>query len=207
MFRIFRKIRERVFTENKFSKYIFYSLGEIILVVIGILIALQVDNWNSERLNQQDLKKYAKSLVQDLQNDIHMLNVSRRQAKNSFHDIEQLRNYFSSTPAEKYSNTHLYVLVGNSLLYRPYKWNRSTLDEIKNSGYLRYIKNNILEEKLIAYETFSYHLDEDFEGDKDRSNLASEILSEMLDLNSPYFAQLDSVRKIHYKNPDFDIFQ
>ena len=46
MLRIFRKIRQRMLPDNKFSKYLLYAIGEILLVVIGILIALQVSNWN-----------------------------------------------------------------------------------------------------------------------------------------------------------------
>jgi hypothetical protein len=51
MLRFFRQIRQRLLTDNKFSKYLLYAVGEILLVVIGILIALQVDNWNTGRLN------------------------------------------------------------------------------------------------------------------------------------------------------------
>jgi len=50
MIKFFRKIRQQLLTENKFSKYLLYAIGEIVLVVIGILIALQINNWNIERL-------------------------------------------------------------------------------------------------------------------------------------------------------------
>ena len=57
MIKFFRKIRQKLLTENKFSKYLIYAIGEIILVVIGILIALQINNWNHERLNRkQEIK-------------------------------------------------------------------------------------------------------------------------------------------------------
>ena len=49
MIKIFRKIRQRMLKENKTSKYLLYAIGEIILVVIGILIALQINNWNETR--------------------------------------------------------------------------------------------------------------------------------------------------------------
>ena len=52
MLRFFRQIRQRLLTDNKFSKYLLYAIGEILLVVIGILIALQVDNWNNERADR-----------------------------------------------------------------------------------------------------------------------------------------------------------
>ena len=45
MLRFFRQIRQRLLTDNKFSKYLLYAVGEILLVVIGILIALQIDTW------------------------------------------------------------------------------------------------------------------------------------------------------------------
>lgn len=48
MIKFYRKIRQRLLTENKFSKYLIYAIGEIILVVIGILIALGINNWNDE---------------------------------------------------------------------------------------------------------------------------------------------------------------
>jgi hypothetical protein len=54
MIKFFRKIRQRLLTENKFSKYLIYAIGEIILVVIGILIALSINNWNEK---QKDLEK------------------------------------------------------------------------------------------------------------------------------------------------------
>ena len=49
MIKFFRKIRQKLLSENKFSKYLLYAIGEIILVVIGILIALQINNWNENR--------------------------------------------------------------------------------------------------------------------------------------------------------------
>lgn len=56
MIKFFRKIRQRLLTKNKFSKYVFYSIGEIVLVVIGILIALSINNWNEQqKINIQEL--------------------------------------------------------------------------------------------------------------------------------------------------------
>ncbi len=49
MIKFFRKIRQKLLVENKLSLYLIYAIGEIVLVVIGILIALQINNWNEER--------------------------------------------------------------------------------------------------------------------------------------------------------------
>jgi len=51
MIKVFRKIRQNLLSENKLSEYLLYAAGEIFLVVVGILIALQINNWNENRLN------------------------------------------------------------------------------------------------------------------------------------------------------------
>lgn len=69
MIKFFRRIRQRLLSENKFSKYLFYAIGEIILVVIGILIALQINNWNESKKDRafevKMLKEVRSELIQD----------------------------------------------------------------------------------------------------------------------------------------------
>ena len=67
MIKFFRKIRQRLLAENKFSRYLLYAVGEIFLVVIGILIALQINNWNEglkERATEQSILKQLHSEYQ-----------------------------------------------------------------------------------------------------------------------------------------------
>ncbi len=60
MLRFFRQIRQRLLTENRFSKYLLYAVGEILLVVIGILIALQVNDWAERKeLKATEIQTYA----------------------------------------------------------------------------------------------------------------------------------------------------
>ena len=69
MIKFFRQIRKRLLTDNKFTKYLLYAIGEIILVVIGIIIALQVNNWNQTRIQFNDeLQMYSK-LYDDLNSE------------------------------------------------------------------------------------------------------------------------------------------
>ena len=63
MIKFFRKIRQKLLTENKFSKYLLYAIGEIILVVIGILIALQINNWNENRKDRIIEKEILTELI------------------------------------------------------------------------------------------------------------------------------------------------
>ena len=52
MIKFFRHIRQDLMSKNKTSKYLKYAIGEILLVVIGILIALQINNWNQNRISK-----------------------------------------------------------------------------------------------------------------------------------------------------------
>ena len=70
MIKFFRKIRQRLLIENRFSKYLLYAVGEIILVVIGILIALQINNWNEERLSSKFELQMLTSLKEGLTTDL-----------------------------------------------------------------------------------------------------------------------------------------
>ena len=69
MLKFFRKIRQEFLAENKTSKYLLYALGEILLVVIGILIALQINNWNQQRMSKKTEILILNRLVQDLEKD------------------------------------------------------------------------------------------------------------------------------------------
>lgn len=73
MLKFFRKIRQNLLSENSFSKYLLYALGEIILVVIGILIALQINNWNENRKLSQSEIVYLKGIKNDLTQDTLVL--------------------------------------------------------------------------------------------------------------------------------------
>ena len=74
MIKFFRKIRQKLLSENKFSKYLIYAIGEIILVVIGILIALQINNWNESRKQENELSEIYQRIILDIDNDIRDLN-------------------------------------------------------------------------------------------------------------------------------------
>tara|TARA_R110001592_G_scaffold107811_2_gene301605 strand:+ start:328 stop:1080 length:753 start_codon:yes stop_codon:yes gene_type:complete len=74
MIKFFRKIRQKMLTENKFSKYLIYAIGEIILVVIGIMIALSINNWNESKKEQNILNASLNSVKLNLQEDIENLN-------------------------------------------------------------------------------------------------------------------------------------
>jgi len=70
MIKFFRKIRYNLIEQNKTGKYFKYAIGEIILVVIGILIALSINNWNEEKKTQQRIVSFLIEIQNNLDNDI-----------------------------------------------------------------------------------------------------------------------------------------
>jgi hypothetical protein len=80
MIKFFRKIRQRLLAEGNLKRYLIYAIGEILLVVIGILIALQINTWNEwrkDRIKEEnilhDLAKNIEINIQTFQNDINLL--------------------------------------------------------------------------------------------------------------------------------------
>ena len=92
MIKFFRKIRQRLLTENKISKYLIYAIGEIVLVVIGILIALQINNWNEDKKVKLKSQIYCEKIINDLIADT--LNISSLIKRCNSYE-KQAENYLS----------------------------------------------------------------------------------------------------------------
>jgi len=65
MLKVLRKIRQKLLNEGNLKKYVIYAVGEILLVMVGILLAVQVNNWNEERKNRNSEEDLLKALHKD----------------------------------------------------------------------------------------------------------------------------------------------
>lgn len=154
MIKFFRRIRQRLLQENQFSKYLLYAIGEIILVVIGILIALQVNNWNESRKNAIVRKNYSISLISDFKKDSLDLNslIVRLKSDSTVFDVIQKRIKVSQSDPDtiakifryefpflvridySFNNTTLVSLVGNNTVHYPADIRQSMATLIKNQN-------------------------------------------------------------------------
>ena len=82
--------------QNKTTKYFKYAIGEIVLVVIGILIALQINNWNESRKNKNSWQSYTESLIKDLEQDTITLNMVTKYIMNDSIAQDNLTKRLSS---------------------------------------------------------------------------------------------------------------
>ena len=105
MFRFFSKMRFNLAAENRIAKYLRYAVGEILLVVIGILIAVQVNNWNEGRKEKIREKLLIQSIISDLKMDTLMINQNLRILK------EDTTQVFGFIKRMSDSNVNLDTLV------------------------------------------------------------------------------------------------
>ena len=94
MLTLLRKIRRSLIKSGSAEKYLLYAIGEIALVVIGILIALQINNWNQQRLSKQYEKKLLTELLNTVIADYDLLQMSLDGNKRSARSCEIILNHF-----------------------------------------------------------------------------------------------------------------
>ncbi len=156
MIKFFRHIRKSLLSEGKTAKYFKYAIGEIILVVIGILIALQINNWNEEKKGRTELNQYLSSLKENIKNDVIILDslIQRRELTVKYCKKEQL-NFLNKTFN---LNDTQYAL--NAYVDFYFKPNTSAYDALKNSTYLGKINGTDLNNLVIDYYAKTYQIAE-----------------------------------------------
>lgn len=163
-------------------RFLRYSLGEIVLVVIGILIALQINNWNEERIEQKEIREYALNLSAAIDRDMEMLLPVEMQIRASIRQAEELANYLRGRSIEEMDNAELFFLTTH-FGYRPYACDRAALEQLKTSGGLRQIRNERLVQGISDYDALTQHLDQDYHEDEESARAIWSLVSQLINLN------------------------
>lgn len=156
MLPFFRKIRYRLAQDNKFLQYSRYAIGEIILVVIGILIALYINNWNQERIKRQKeivyLTEIKKNLVKDtIQiNNVLAFNRSKRTA------IIETFQIFEKAPANGFNLSDFGAKMNTLSQYSVFSPLRTTFNNLLDVEGIDIISNLELRTKLSDYYNSDY---------------------------------------------------
>lgn len=157
MIKFFRNIRRNLVREHRLTRYLLYAIGEIILVVFGILIALQINNWNEEQKLIAAEKATVASLKLEFEKNLIDLerNISAIEAIKNAGEI--LLEYTGPNYVDG-SLQNIDSLI--SMTPRMSVWDPSlyTLNDIKNSGKLSNLANENLKIKLIEWESFYTNL-------------------------------------------------
>ena len=97
MIKFFRKVRQKLLSENKFSKYLLYAIGEIILVVIGILIALQINIWNEQRKDRIEEANILRDIKGSISTDIQQLKLRIELAQGDTYSANIILEYIEKS--------------------------------------------------------------------------------------------------------------
>ena len=158
--KIFRKARKNLLKEGKTTKYLKYAIGEIVLVVIGILIALAINNWSESKKERIKELAFLKEINLDFKSNKTQLDSIISFNKVSLHAgfrlLEIIKLFDLKNPKVNETNAH----VKDSIrIYRPLIWrNKSfnpkngTVEALLNSSSFDLIKNDTLRRYLISWK-------------------------------------------------------
>jgi len=192
--KFFRKIRQKLIMENKTTKYFKYAIGEILLVVIGILIALQINNWNETKQKENKLQ----SIYLEVQREL-ALNIKT---------LDRSIQFFEK------QDSVIYLILNDKLTKQDYLKNSSlaytleyiNLPNIQNKGYLSLNANlDILPKKMKpALEKlnnfYEYYLNYLNTGSKNFNAFMESYFEKLSDTKTWY---VDYSYKFNYKNEEF----
>ncbi len=147
MIKFFRHIRHSLINQNQMGKYFKYAVGEIILVVIGILIALQINTWNTQRLDNNKEQEYLHNLIEDIKVQQELVTNQIIHEKKMKSQVEKALVHLNSEIINADSlNTYLSDITRKSFVV-----NDPTFQDLKSSGNILLIKDNTLRKNILSF--------------------------------------------------------
>lgn len=148
--KLFRSIRKKLLEENKISKYLRYAGGEIILVVIGILLALQINTWK-ENANNKDIERaYLSGILNNLDQDIYELDKLVDEDTLNLRNYTLMLNSFTDKTINTYSKQFIKA-IGQAYVSHSFTGNSIVFEDMKSSGKINFIKSDVLRFSILEY--------------------------------------------------------
>jgi hypothetical protein len=165
MIKFFRKIRQKLLSENKFSKYLIYAIGEIVLVVIGILIALSINNWNEVQKDKRKAVIILEAIRSDMGQDLDEMRNLKVSWANRLVYFQKIYPSFNPdieinvTDIDTSSQIKYWTLFG---LSKPFRSHRSSFDAMISEGNSNLITNKKLFADIQEFYSFNIPANEDY---------------------------------------------
>ncbi|QIE58733.1 hypothetical protein G5B37_03890 [Rasiella rasia] len=151
MIKFFRKIRQNLLSEGKTGKYFKYAIGEIILVVIGILIALQINNWNENRKNKITEANYYCRILDDFELNEKLIDENYELTTNRIELTKELIKDLNIIPNDRSIILNKFTAALRHDVSVP---SNITFEDLTSSGQLKLLTDIKLKNRLIEYSTF-----------------------------------------------------
>ncbi len=157
MIKFFRKIRQNLLSEGKTGKYLKYAIGEIVLVVLGILIALQINNLNEKRKDREVEISILQNIILDLDSDISELEFIKNQTSSQADTLNA--NYSALLDGSIFKNPNrlsdFFKQLWATSNINFFEVNSSVYDENLSSGKFTLVQNDSLRQKISEYYRFT----------------------------------------------------
>ncbi len=141
-------------SENKTGKYFKYAIGEIILVVIGILIALQINNWNESNKAQKIEVTYLESLKTEFAANLNSLNTSISKCDRLVIQLDEILTFFEAKKLDTLMSQYIAQSLGSTLRYDvSFNPTMAVQTELISSGNLKQISNTDLRQRIADFRT------------------------------------------------------
>ena len=151
MLPFFRKIRYRLAGESQFLKYSRYAIGEIVLVVVGILIALYINNWNEAQKEREFELEMLKELANSLNKDKEFLGMLQRRNETKENALQSMHQMIAS--GEQYPDSVL-LKTYNDLTNRTlFIYNTGVYESIKSAGIDKISNDSVRAGLIDLYES------------------------------------------------------
>ena len=157
MIKLFRNIRQNLLAEGKTSRYLKYAIGEIILVVIGILIALSINNWNENRKQNRSMHIAIKSMIEDLQQDTLQLHADMKSINVDLSSLNNFRERLSKPTATIDTLKHIARFEYLPFFNPSNEMHRNTIVSLLSTGNLDYF-NEKLKTKILNHNAEQLNL-------------------------------------------------
>jgi len=148
MIKFFRKIRQNLLSKGKTGRYFKYAFGEIVLVVIGILIALSINNWNENRKNKLTESEYYCKLLADFELDRQNIAVLYEESE---HKIEISKRLLLELNNRNKDKSYLLNYYLQGLRTNAFVPSKVAMTDIVSSGKLNLLTNDSLKNELLRY--------------------------------------------------------
>jgi len=147
MINFFRNIRKQLASENKFQRYLRYAIGEVLLIMLGIFMALQLQNWNEQRKQDALFKVILEQLYNTINDDADYFNQSARMTAQVINGIDLLLSHPDSIP-----NAFLPLQLWRLTFDNKYIYNSETIRTLNDLLYNpNNVKQNDLSKQLLNY--------------------------------------------------------
>ena len=150
MIKFFRNIRKQLLTEGNLTKYMLYAIGEIFLVVVGILIALSLNNWNNDKILRNAELKIYKNVKNQITEDRDLL-VGIKDYNSTYFEQYKFANQLIARNDRTEIDT-LVQIAPNIYKYSDFNTSSSIYQNLVNSGDIKLLKNSAIIERIHSLE-------------------------------------------------------